>query len=223
LILYIVTLKPENLKTIGLFPLGIVIFPGATLPLHIFEPRYRQLVANSLKNDTEFGINFVEGAKMHDVGCAVKISQVIEKYPDGRMDIAVTGTERYRLKNMRDGDAGYYEGDIYTFDDGDDEIDYALTQECFEMYNQIVKVVFGEHEILESLQETSGTKPSFFFAQKCGLTLTQKQELLEMTSENTRLEFLKKHMKEIVPKVKQVEYIENIIRSDGYFRPPTIE
>jgi len=211
------------LKTIPLFPIGIVIFPGATLPLHIFEVRYRELVDTCLKNNTEFGINFVEVAKMHNVGCTVKITQMLEKYPDGRMDIAVTGQKRYHLKNMRDGEQKYYVGDIETFDDSDDEVDVELTIECMESYNDIVKVVFGAHEVLSSLKEVGPVKPSFFFAQKCGLTLEQKQELLEMNSENKRLEFLKKHMGEILPKVKQVEYIENIIRSDGYFKPPTIE
>ncbi len=199
-----------------------MIFPGATLPLHIFEARYRALVEASLKDNTEFGMNFVETAKMHEIGCTVKITEVLEKFPDGRMEITVTGMKRYHLHNMRDGDAGYYIGEIDPFDDDDDEIDVELTIECLELYNNIVKVVFGAHETLDSLKEVAPTKPSFFFAQKCGLALEQKQELLEMTSENTRLKFLKGHMSSILPKVKQVEYIESIIRSDGYFKPPTM-
>ena len=85
------------MATIGIFPLNIVLFPGSSYPLHIFEGRYKQLIGEVVAARGEFGINLVlvEDGKMFQVGCGAKVSEVVRTYDDGKMDIIVSGTERY--------------------------------------------------------------------------------------------------------------------------------
>ncbi|RPI66236.1 MAG: hypothetical protein EHM43_11705, partial [Ignavibacteriae bacterium] len=102
---------------LGLFPLNLVLFPNTRIPLHIFEPRYRTLITESLERGSEFGINLVERGHLHPVGCTARVVQITQQFPDGRMDVLVEGIRRYRLLDVRDDVQPYAVGDVELIED----------------------------------------------------------------------------------------------------------
>ena len=202
--------------TLGLFPLNLVLFPDTQVPLHIFEPRYRTLINECREGGSSFGINLVEHGHLHPVGCFATVAEVTEAYDDGRMDVIIEGTGRYRVLDVNETSRPYVVGEVEPIEDDLAPVDPTLITDCTELYNQIIDLVYGTDENIfdpESLGERSA---AFLMAPKSGLTSEQKQHLLEMTSENQRLEILRDHLAEIVPTVRKAELIQRIVQSDGY-------
>jgi Lon protease-like protein len=206
-----------QMTKIGLFPLNIVMFPNASVPLHIFEPRYRELVKVSVEEKKPFGINLVDSQRLYQTGCTVEVSDITQRYPDGRMDIIITGKMRYTLHSLREGEALYYTGIVDFFDDDDtQEVDATLKQQCISLYNEIVETAFPTSGDEYFASATTPEPLSFFIAQKAGLDVLRKQELLEMRSETQRLQTLKQFMEELLPDLREKRRISEVIMSDGY-------
>ncbi len=203
--------------TIGLFPLNLVVFPHTRIPLHIFEPRYKALMQKCLERGSTFGINLVEDGHMHPVGCAVKIVDVTQRYPDGRMDVIVEGVDRFRLLELRNNEHPFAVGEVEILQDEERVADATLLHECLGTYNTIVGLVYGPSGPTLAHGEL-GPRPSFEMAPKSGLSLEQKQELLEATSEQVRLELLHRHLQELLPMIKRAEAVQRVVQSDGYLK-----
>jgi ATP-dependent Lon protease len=204
---------------IPVFPLGIVLFPESKVPLHIFEDRYKKLVAECVASHTEFGINFVEDDRLHAVGCSAKVVEVVEKYPDGEFDIVTEGQRRYEVLSLeQNGPDQLSFAVVRWLDDVPEERDAALAQETIGMFNQLAEVAYkgSVPPLDESVWTSSDKYPSFKIAQKSGLEAPQRQALLSVTSENERMGILNKFLSELLPKVKQMETIQELIRNDGY-------
>jgi ATP-dependent Lon protease len=206
------------MTTIGLFPLNIVLFPGSSYPLHIFENRYKLLIRESIDNSTEFGINLVESSKMFEIGCRASVTTVFREYDDGRMDIVVTGTERYTITRYRSGERLYMIAETEPLVDVEPKPDPQLLTTTIGLYNQLVESVYGEAEELLKPGEWMWGGASFRMAQKSGLDLVVRQKLLEMLSENERLTFLHEYLTDLVPKVRELEKVQALIRNDGYVK-----
>ncbi len=204
---------------IGLFPLNIVLFPGSSYPLNIFESRYKVLINESLDAKKEFGINLVDGGKMFQAGCMAQVTEVIQTYDDGRMDIIVTGTDRYTVTTFHTEEAPYLTAETEMFDDEAPKPEYGLLESTISSYNQLVESVYGEAEDLLDPSDWIAGGASFRMAQKSGLELAVRQQLLEMRSENDRLAILNHYLNEILPKIKEVEKFQMIVRNDGYVKP----
>lgn len=204
---------------IGLFPLNIVLFPGSLYPLRIFEPRYKLLIREAIDSNGVFGINLVEESKMANVGCLARVEKVLHVYPDGKMEIVVAGTERFRIDSYHDGDKPYLVAEVNTFEDETSSPpDFELLENTIRLYNQLAEVVYGEAEpLLEPSQWITGGA-AFRIAQKSGIDLSLRQNMLEMLSENERLSFLHKYLEALVPKVKEYEAMQALSRNDGYLR-----
>lgn len=206
-----------NMKIIiPLFPLHLVIFPESRYPLHIFEPRYKVLVKESLERDTGFGIVARFGDKISDVCTYVKIEKLIKKYPTGESDIIVRGISRYLIEKVELHPVGYlianaepYD-DIYEIKDHNKEIELIILFEEF-----LSKINFSlPDEYWESLRNSRNK--SFKIAEKAGLTIEQQQELLVLRSENLRLNFLIEHLNNLEKKYTQQEVIQKLIFQNGY-------
>ncbi len=204
---------------LGLFPLQIVLFPESVFPLHIFEERYKRLINNCLVNKTTFGINLSVATKMYNVGCSAQILDIVQKDEKGNLDITVKGIRRYRLDTFDENENKYVEAEVEFFDDLEEELDHDLFERSIIEFNSIAEFVNSIKIEKISRNEVSTYYPSFLIAQKAGLTLAQRQELLEMTSENQRLEYLVLHLKKIKPMLKEAEFVQMIIKNDGYLRP----
>lgn len=206
------------MATIGLFPLNIVLFPGSSYPLHIFENRYKLLIRESIDNNSEFGINLVENSRMSEIGCRANVTTIFHEYEDGRMDIVVTGTERYTITNYRTGERQYMLADVEPIVDIESKPDPELLATTVMLYNQLVESVYGEAEQHLNPAEWMWGGGSYRMAQKSGLDLEVRQRLLEMLSENERLRFLHEYLTDLVPKVRELETIQALIRNDGYVK-----
>jgi Lon protease-like protein len=205
--------------SIGLFPLGIVLFPESAIPLHIFEERYKKLIRHSLDGKITFGINYISASKVYDIGCIARVSEVIKTYSDGKMDILVHGLKRFKMNSFYESSHGYFIAETEDYEDKNEEIDYDLLESCIFYYNQITETITSVKIDKLDMASFSHHYPSFFIAQKSGLASQMKQELLEMRTENNRLDALQKHLNSILPKLKESEYIAQIIKNDGYYTP----
>jgi Lon protease-like protein len=175
-----------------------------------------------MESDREFGINLMLASKVYDTGCTAKVRAIIKEYDDGKMDITVMGFRRYNLASYTVGNRLYYEADVEYYEDESnsgsdpDTIDLGLLDECIRYYNEIsdiVKIISIRKIEMSSIDTRI---PSFLIAQKSGMSLKQKQELLEMRSENKRLLTLKNHLREILPMLRKAENINQVIRNDGF-------
>lgn len=205
------------MEKIGLFPLNVVVFPESSVPLHIFEPRYKQLVGLAIDEQQDFGINLVDSSRLYQTGCTVEVSEVTRRYDDGRLDVIVTGKQRYTLRSLREGEELYYVGIVeYFMDESDEVIDTQLRQVCIKQYNEIIELVYPGAAEDYVLDIAYGGFASFFIAQKAGLDVLRKQELLEFRSENRRLEMLTDYMEKLLPDLRDKRRIQDVIMSDGY-------
>jgi Lon protease-like protein len=205
------------MEKIGLFPLNIVVFPESSVPLHIFEPRYKELVNTALDGHKDFGINLVDSARLYQTGCTVEVSEISRRYPDGRLDVIVTGKQRYTLRSLREGEELYYVGIVdYFSDDEDEPVDTNLRAECITLYNELIEIVYPGAADEYVLDVVSTVVASFVIAQKAGLDILRKQELLEIRSENRRLEILQDYMERLLPDLREKRRLQDVIMSDGY-------
>ncbi|MGB9702120.1 MAG: LON peptidase substrate-binding domain-containing protein [Candidatus Kapaibacteriota bacterium] len=205
------------MNKIGLFPLGIVLFPGSSYPLYIFEERYKKLINECWEDQKSFGITLLTPKKMSSIGCMTFVTDIMNIKSNGNLEILVTGKNRFKINNIIDGEQPYLVGEVEQYEDLDKEIDENLLYETIELYNEIAMKV-KNFKIPQIEIDSIGTYPlpSFFIAQKSGLSLVEKQELLEMRSENSRLKKLKTHLQVLSPLIEKAEGIETLSRNDGY-------
>lgn len=200
------------------FPLKLVIFPESNYPLHIFEEKYIKLVNRSIDNSEPFGVSLMTGRKLYDVGCGVVVTQLLNKFDDGKMDIIVGGVSRYKIKDYKYNETGLVEARAEFFEDISEPINYANLKVCVDYYNQIAEALETIKIPPLRMEEINTKKPSFLIAQKAGLTLLQRQKLLESNSENKRLKTISSHLEKMIPLLKEAEIATQIIRNDGYFK-----
>lgn len=194
------------------FPLKLVAFPGEELNLHIFEPRYRQLMADAENDGINFGVctylNRITG-----FGTEVKLEQVFKQYEDGRLDIKTRGVRVFRMLNFENPMACklYPGGEVEYLND-----DPSITQVLQLEY------IFYLKEILHLLNHPVPFDPfsvnSYSFAHKIGLKLEEELELLQIESESLRIEFLIKHFKRLIPVIKAIESAKEKIKLNGHFK-----
>lgn len=205
--------------TVPLFPLNAVLFPGSLLPLHIFEERYKVLINECVDRNTEFGVNLLYEAKIRSIGCIAFVRDVLQRHPDGTMEVIVEGRRRYTLRSIVESDNPYQVGEITYYDDEAEPVDRSLLDRAAALYNQFVNAAFkGTVQTIASFEDNENL--SFVMVQKSGLELIQRQLFLTLTSENKRLEFLISHLESLLPTVITKNQIEAIIINDGYVSLP---
>lgn len=202
-------------ELLPLFPLQVVLFPDSLLPLHIFEERYKKLINECLNERKTFGINLVQHGEMAKVGCIAEVRQLVKKYDDGKMDILVRGRDRYVLANVVMGSSLYSVGRVEMLRDRQEVVDTALMKHTIRLHNELIRIVYGDDEFAIEL-DSRNTAVSFKIAQKAGMELEHRQELLEQDSENKRLKILHRYFVEVIPRLERLGEVERIIKSDGY-------
>ncbi len=205
---------------LGLFPLNTIVFPLSALPLHIFEERYKFLINECWKTKSPFVINLSYNEKLYDIGCMVLIADIMQKYEDGRMDILVVGTHRVKIQNFISGEKPYYLANVEILSDIDKSINNEKLKNVVEMFNNIANKLKNPEIKPIIFEELNQENPSFQIAPKAGLTIEQKQKLIEIRSENERLNFLQKHLEIIDKIIDEAEIVNTIIKNDGYFNVP---
>ncbi|MGC2697355.1 MAG: LON peptidase substrate-binding domain-containing protein [Candidatus Angelobacter sp.] len=180
-----------------LFPLEIVLFPGGPLPLHIFEPRYKEMIAECLEHKRPFGMVRVKETAIASVGCSAMVLDVIKKYEDGRLDIAAEGRQRFEILEVNQ-ERTFLQGEVTYFDDEPSSVDQAQKKTVIELHEELFAVL-GQNVEVES--ETPSI--SFHLAGELPVDLDFKQALLEMKSEAERIETLTEYYRATIPKVEK--------------------
>ena len=205
---------------IPIFPLNVVLYPESKIPLHIFEERYKKMVNDCMYNGQIFGINLYYSDKIQDVGCTAIVDRVINRYPSGELDIIVKGVERYSLKEYHVSGIGYYVSDIEYL--SGDNFDYPKDKmdEAVKLYNEMIEVIYRGSLDNIDITDAKWEKRSlcYFMAEKSGLSLIERQKLLEMNTESERLDYVLTYLKDVLPEVIKAGRISDIIKSDGYLQ-----
>ncbi|MBK7444577.1 MAG: LON peptidase substrate-binding domain-containing protein [Ignavibacteria bacterium] len=207
---------------IPLFPLNVVLFPQSKIPLFIFEERYKKLIKDSIETESEFGIILFSGHKIHTTGCTAKVIALLNENENGEMNIVTEGYERFELLSYKAGTEGFFIGKVRILEDDYTEYDKDVLSECLKIYNEFVEIVYkgriekiNQNDIKWKKQIRSF---AFVMAEKSGMSLEDRQRLLESNNENDRLGIILSYFKKVYPKLKETERISDIIKSDGYIQ-----
>lgn len=204
---------------IPLFALPVNVFPGEAVPLHIFEERYKELATYCLEGPKlgklrPFGISLVLGEELKDIGCAVLIERVVKRYEDGRLDIIVTGRERYKTRRIIR-EKSYPEIEIDHFGDSSSEFSAESADIAITLFMKVIELAKGH---LPRGNLVPSPRLSFILGHGSGLEAEARQILLEMRSEQERLEYMIKYYRELIPVLTWREDVQERIRANGHFK-----
>jgi Lon protease-like protein len=207
------------MEKIPLFPLGLVLLPGMPLQLHIFEERYKLMMSECLSGETPFGIVRFDGKAIHSVGCMARITEVLHRYEDGRMDIMTRGGQRFFVKELIE-EKPYTEAQVVFFDD-EDVVAAADAADAVDAVRAMLKELEESGFLFDPIDAAalSDLKAlSFAIAALEGFTHEERQRFVEMTSSMERLRKSVEALARIVERIQLTQRIEKIIGGNGH--PP---
>jgi ATP-dependent Lon protease len=199
---------------IGLFPLGLVLLPTEQIPLHIFEPRYRELIGECLDNDEPFGLVYADDDGVRRIGTLATVVEVTDRYEDGRLDIVVEGGDRFRLVDLTDG-RSFHTGTVEPLADVEDPPRAADVDRALAVFRRLVELTGAEVDVPA---EVTG-QPSFEIGSRFELAPELKLELLEETSERRRLVRLCEILETIAAAVERQREVAALAQTNGRARP----
>lgn len=170
---------------IGIFPLDVVLLPGERVPLHIFEERYKDLIGTCIENSDEFGLLLAEETELRTIGTSASIVDVVNRYDDGRMDILVEGRDRFKVTRVSETQS-YLTAEVQPFADAKAGADPDLVAQCLAALARVAEVTGVDPDVVE----VGGEDVAWRIAAQVDFGTDFKQELLEMRTENERLEQL---------------------------------
>jgi ATP-dependent Lon protease len=202
-----------NSARIPLFPLEVVLFPGQAMPLHIFEPRYREMTGHCMDTLSPFGIVLVQGATMAQIGCTAMIVKILKEYEDGRRDILTAGQNAFRLIRTHD-QKSYLEADVEYFEEDFTEVDSAVSLRLEELCNQCHRILYGEDA--PRFETEGGISLAYHVASELPVDLKIRQSLLEIRSEAGRQARLVAHLSEWYPQLQKREHVRGKAAGNGH-------
>ena len=206
---------------IGLFPLGMVLLPTEQVPLHIFEPRYRELIGECLESEREFGLVFADEDGLRAIGTRAAVTEVLERFDDGRLNVVVEGRERFRLVEVNESES-YHTGEVEPLVDQADPADDDSQERALGLFRRLVELTGSDVEEpeLEPELELEATPLSFILAARFDFPPPVKQELLQSTSERLRLERLCELLESAAEVVARQQEIAARAQTNGKVDPP---
>ena len=193
-----------------LFPLEIVVFPGAPLPLHIFEPRYKEMIGECLAQNRAFGMVRAKENALSAIGCSARILTVIKKYEDGRMDISAEGAQRFEIIQLSQ-ERSFLQAEVAFFDDEPSTVSKSAAETVIQLHEQLFSVIGQPVEV-----EQDAAYLSFRLAQDLPVDLDFKQTLLEMKSEAERIEVLTEYYQATIPKIENSLRVRQRASGNGH-------
>jgi Lon protease-like protein len=198
------------LSDFPLFPLPIVLLPSEVVPLHIFEERYKAMVDHCLDERSEFGIMWLADDGLKEVGCTAQIAEVLERAPDGRMNILVRGTNPFRLLERQE-DLEYPAGTVEFLEDGPDDVEANVGEEARERYADLLEEITDERPDSGALSALS----AYEMAASVEIDPELKQGLLELRSEEDRLKLLARLFRDGIKRLERARKIADRARTNG--------
>ena len=199
-----------------LFPLQLVVFPRTHLPLHIFEERYKEMVGEAIRSESEFGIVLAKGDGIVNAGCTVTVERVVTEYPDGRMDVITQGARRFEILYL-DQEKAYLRGEVQYFDDDENEtVPDLLQQRAIQMYREVAQCT-DLHNYVEPV--LSDPQLSFQLAH-AAQDADFQSVLLRSRSEIERLEQLADYLERQMPQFREIARLKHVAPMNGFGRKP---
>ena len=200
---------------IPIFPLELVVYPGEKVNLHIFEDRYKQLIAECNKDKKLFGIPAVIKNKISETGTLVAIEEIVKQYDDGRLDITTKGVSVFRILEVIDSiPAKLYSGAIVKHLSADENGTSRHVQKVIDAIRELHVLL----HVKKDFDKPDAELKSFDIAHHAGLSLEEEYELLNLFREDQRVEYLRRHLKKIIPLVAGVEKLKKRIQLNGHFK-----
>ena len=204
-------------RLLPLFPLQVVVFPRTHLPLHIFEERYKEMVGNALRDQSEFGIVLAKEDGIVNAGCTVVVEKVLKSYSDGRMDILTCGRRRFEVVMLNE-EKDYLRGEVEFFDDDDgtpaplESQHMALTQ---------YKSLLESGAMQPPMAEPDLEDPQLSFQLAQGLQdVDFLSTLLRTRSETQRLRELNEFLSQYIPRQRHIAHVRQVAPRNGFGGKP---
>jgi Lon protease-like protein len=200
----------DVLERFPLFPLGLVLLPQELVPLHIFEERYKLMIGQCLEDDSEFGIVWLSDDGLRDVGCSARITRVMERFDDGRLNILVEGAQPFRLLRRIE-EMPYPAGDVELLEDFDPDADPELEERARGRYAELVEKATDEKPDLDAIAELD----AYGMAATVEHPPEAKQALLELRAENDRLRMVDEMFRTAIKRVAYAEEAAERAQTNG--------
>jgi Lon protease-like protein len=181
-----------------LFPLEVVLFPGAPLPLHIFEPRYKEMIGECLAEQRRFGVVRVVEQGLAEVGCTAEIVSVVKEYSDGRLDLVTEGRKRFEIVRVNE-ERSFLHAEVLMIEDEPGIPSPAETARAIQLHSELLAIAGAQ-------QDLSAADPSllsFYLAGSLPLDLDFKQKLLSLRSEPERVSLLIGYLETMIPNLRR--------------------
>jgi Lon protease-like protein len=201
------------LTLLPLFPLDVVLFPGTALPLHIFEPRYKEMIGESLSDKAPFGVVRALEQGIAEIGCTAEIREVTKRYEDGRLDIMTHGQKRFEVLQL-DRERSFLRAEVVMHPDEPGEAEREETERAIKAHQEILTLV-GAGEAAFSADQSS---LSFQLAGSLPLDLDFKQKLLSTLSERERMHELAVYLEGILPSLSRAARAREKAAGNGHVR-----
>ena len=181
-----------------LFPLEVVLFPGTPLPLHIFEPRYKEMIAECLAEYRSFGVVRAVEQGLADVGCTAEIVTVVKEYPDGQMDIVTEGRQRFEVVRLNQ-ERSFLQAEVFMIEDAPVTPPPHDISRAIQLHAELLAIAGAKQD----LSAAARSLLSFYLAGSLPLDLDFKQKLLALRSEPERLSMLISYLETIIPNLRR--------------------
>ena len=200
---------------IPIFPLSIVVYPGENLNLHIFEPRYKQLIQECHAEKKSFGIPPIFENRLQDFGTLMEIAEISKVHYNGEMDIKTIGTKVFRiLEVIRSVPDKLYSGAIVNYPENKEKGSPEILHKVVTGIKELHKIL----KIRKELGKNEKEMKSYDLAHLAGLSQEEEYELLCLMEERQRLEYLKRHLTKVIPLMGEMEHLKEKIKLNGHFK-----
>jgi Lon protease-like protein len=183
---------------IPLFPLDVVLFPGTPLPLHIFEPRYKEMIGECLAQHRTFGVVRIVEQGLADIGCTAEIITVVKEYPDGRLDLVTEGRQRFEVMRVNQ-ERSFLQAEVLMIDDEPGAPPQADSARAVQLHSELLAIAGAKQD----LSAADLSLLSFYLAGSLPLDLDFKQKLLALRSEPERMSLLISYLETIIPNLRR--------------------
>ena len=200
----------DRFESFPIFPLPLVLLPTEVAPLHIFEERYKRMINRCLDDAAEFGVVWLGDDGLAEIGCTARVTELIDRMEDGRMNILVRGGSPFRLLRRVD-DLAYPAGDIELLDDDDEDAPDAHTDAARSSYAEVVAKATDERPGTEDLAGMD----AYGMAATIELEPALKQKLLDSRSEDERLGIVEDLFEKTVERLDRAEHVSEVASSNG--------
>jgi Lon protease-like protein len=192
-----------------LFPLDLVLLPGTPLPLHVFEPRYREMIGECLAQKHPFGVVRAKDEGIAEIGCTAEILAVTKQYSDGRMDIATQGGRRFEVMEVNQ-ERSFLQAEVLYLQDEPGAATAADIAQATKLHGEILALAGASPE------EAEGRQLSFYLAGSLPLDLDFKQNLLGMSSEGERVQAIVSYFQTILPGLRRTVHVRQKAGGNGH-------